>query len=107
VSNANSLPGIVAAIVAYATGVATTTAATSAYITDVTRRARYGAAHGVFGTIYDIGDALGPIAAGVLVSWVGYARMFQIMSVVALTMAIAFGVASRLAMGGRASRSDR
>jgi DHA1 family multidrug resistance protein-like MFS transporter len=107
VSNANSLTAIVAAIVAYATGVATTTAATSAYISDVTRRARYGAAHGVFGTIYDIGDALGPIAAGVLVSWVGYARMFQIMSTVALTMAIAFGVASRLVIGGRASQSDR
>ena len=44
--------------------VAMTTAATSAYITDVTRRARYGAAHGVFGTIYDVGDALGPISAG-------------------------------------------
>ena len=51
----------------YAAGVAITTAATSAYITDITRRARYGAAHGVFGTIYDVGDALGPIAAGLLV----------------------------------------
>jgi len=32
-------------------------------MTDLARRARYGTAHGVFGTIYDIGDALGPIAA--------------------------------------------
>ena len=52
------------AVIAYAAGVATTTAATSAYITDVTRRARYGAAHGVFGTIYDVGDALGPDRRG-------------------------------------------
>jgi MFS family permease len=72
--------------------VAITTAATSAYITDITRRARYGAAHGVFGTIYDIGDGLGPIAAGVLVSWVGFAHMFQIMAVVAMMMAIVFAL---------------
>lgn len=95
VSIVSNLTELVAAIVAYAAGVATTTAATSAYITDVTRRARYGAAHGVFGTIYDVGDALGPIVAGLLVVAVGYARMFQIMAMVALTMAVGFSLASR------------
>ena len=45
---------VIAVIVTYAAGVAITTAATSAYITDLTRRARYGSAHGVCGTIYDI-----------------------------------------------------
>jgi MFS family permease len=94
-SGATDLWALVAAVLAYAAGVATTTAATSAYITDVTRRARYGAAHGVFGTIYDVGDALGPIAAGLLVATVGYARMFQIMAVVGLTMAVVFSLASR------------
>lgn len=86
---------VVVAVIVYAAGVATTTAATSAYITDVTRQARYGAAHGVFGTIYDVGDALGPIVAGVLVVAVGYARMFQIMAAVALTMAVVFAVTAR------------
>ena len=95
ISTATNMSDIVAAIVVYAAGVATTTAATSAYITDVTRRARYGAAHGVFGTIYDVGDALGPIVAGILVAAVGYPRMFEVMATVALTMAVAFGVASR------------
>jgi MFS family permease len=79
----------------YAAGVATTTAATSAYITDITRRARYGAAHGVFGTIYDIGDALGPIAGGLLVASHGYASMFQVMSAVALVMAFVFAITSK------------
>jgi MFS transporter, DHA1 family, multidrug resistance protein len=83
------------AVVVYAAGVATTTAATGAFITDVTRRARYGAAHGVFGTIYDVGDALGPIVAGLLVVAVGYGRMFQIMAAVALTMAVAFSITAR------------
>ena len=81
---------MIVVIVTYAAGVAITTAATSAYITDITRRARYGAAHGVFGTIYDIGDALGPIAAGILVARLGYAQMFQVMAAVAMTMAIVF-----------------
>jgi MFS family permease len=86
---------LIAAVVVYAVGLATTTAATSAFITDVTRPARYGVAHGVFGTIYDIGDALGPIAAGVLASVAGYVRMFQIMAACALAMAITFALASR------------
>ena len=95
VSVATNVSEIVTAVLAYAGGVATTTAGTSAYITDMTRRARYGAAHGVFGTIYDVGDALGPIVAGVLVAAVGYTRMFQIMAAVAFTMTAAFAVASK------------
>jgi MFS transporter, DHA1 family, multidrug resistance protein len=84
---------LVAVVVAYAGGVATTTAATSAFITDHAG-GRYGTAHGVFGTIYDVGDAFGPIAAGLLVAGVGYARMFQIMAGGALMMVIAFALLS-------------
>ena len=94
-SFATSLASVAAILVVYAAGVAVTTAATGAFITDLTRRARYGAAHGVFGTIYDVGDALGPIAAGVLVAFVGYATMFQIMSAVAVTMAVGFAASTR------------
>ena len=94
-SAAAAVSTVVAAVAVYAAGVAVTTAATSAFITDVTHRARYGAAHGVFGTIYDVGDALGPLAAGLLVSSVGYARMFQIMAGVALTITIVFSVTTR------------
>jgi DHA1 family multidrug resistance protein-like MFS transporter len=101
VSIASNVAEIVTAVLVYAAGVATTTAATSAYITDMTRRARYGAAHGVFGTIYDVGDAVGPILAGVLVAAVGYTRMFQVMASVALTMAVAFAGASRIGVAGR------
>lgn len=95
VSLAADLWVLTAAIVTYAAGVATTTAATSAYITDVARSARYGTAHGVFGTIYDVGDALGPIVAGVLVATVGYVLMFQLMAGATLMMATAFAVLSR------------
>ena len=91
-SQTTTVASVVVVVLMYAAGVAITTAATSAYITDITRRARYGAAHGVFGTIYDIGDALGPIAAGALVAGLGFARMFQVMAVVAMMMAVVFAV---------------
>jgi MFS family permease len=104
VSVAGTVAATAMAIVLYAAGVATTTAATSAFITDVTRRARYGAAHGVFGTIYDVGDALGPIAAGLLVASLGYARMFQIMAGVALVMAVVFAVGSSRPAGAGVTR---
>lgn len=94
-SAADGLAAALGAVAVYSAGVAMTTAATAAFITDVTHRARYGAAHGVFGTIYDVGDALGPLAGGVLVASFGYARMFQIMAVVALTVVAAFAVATR------------
>ena len=57
--------------------------------------ARYGAAHGIFGTIYDVGDAIGPIVAGLLVAQVGYSRMFQVMATAVFLMATAFALASR------------
>jgi MFS family permease len=94
-SQAGAANAVVIVMLVYAAGVAMTTAATSAFITDVTRRARYGAAHGVFGTIYDIGDALGPIAGGVLVMSIGYRPMFQTMAAVAFAAALLFLIASR------------
>lgn len=97
VSWATSMFALMLAVLAYAIGVAITTAATSAFITDLSRRARYGAAHGVFGAIYDVGDALGPIAAGLLVAAFGYARMFQVMAAVALGVTSIFYVVSRRA----------
>ena len=97
-SFATTLRMLIPAVVVYAAGVAVTTAATGAFITDLSRRARYGAAHGVFGTIYDVGDALGPIVAGLLVASVGYGAMFRIMATVTLTVALAFEITSRRAL---------
>ena len=67
ISLATSQTELFAAVLMYAVSVAITTAATGAYITDVAPKARFGAAHGVFGTIYDIGDAGGPLVGGILV----------------------------------------
>jgi MFS family permease len=72
--------------------VAVTTSAAGAYITDLTHHSAYGAAHGVFGTIYDVGDAAGPLAGGLLVALLGYARTFQIMAATVFVAAIVFSI---------------
>jgi MFS family permease len=95
VSLATGTTWLIVAVATYAAGVAVTTAATSAFITDLSAKARYGTAHGVFGSIYDVGDAFGPIAAGVLVATLGYARMFQVMALIAFSMAVVFAMAAR------------
>jgi sugar phosphate permease len=60
----------------------------------------------VFGTIYDIGDALGPISAGILVAGFGYARMFQVMGAIAAVMATVFAFTTA-GPSGRRTQSGR
>ena len=95
ISLATSSAELYTAVLFYAAGVAITTAAATAYITDVAPTSRFGAAHGVFGTIYDIGDAGGPLVGGVLVAAVGYVVTFQLLSAVALVAAAIFLALSR------------
>jgi MFS transporter, DHA1 family, multidrug resistance protein len=78
----------------YAVGVAVTNSAASAYITDLTHKTTYGTAHGVFGTIYDIGDAAGPILGGVLVASIGYEHTFQVMAAIVVIAAAFFYAAT-------------
>jgi MFS family permease len=94
-SFAAGFASLLAAALAYGIGLAITTSATAAYVTDLSKRTRYGAAHGVFGTIYDVGDAAGPIAAGFLVAAFGYRGMFRVIATVAVTLAGAFFWLSR------------
>lgn len=90
IAGARGTVDIYLTVLLYAVGVAITTAATSAYITDVAPRARFGAAHGVFGTIYDIGDAGGPLAGGFLIASIGYTTTFQFVAFTALATALLF-----------------
>jgi MFS family permease len=89
---ASSWHALAAVATAGAGGVAMTSAATSALITDRSRQSQYGAAHGVFGTIYDAGEAMGPIVAGVLVGRLGYSLMFEVAAGVSLLTALSLFV---------------
>jgi DHA1 family multidrug resistance protein-like MFS transporter len=95
ISLATSAAELYAAVLFYALTVALTTAATGAYITDVAPKTRFGAAHGVFGTIYDIGDAGGPLIGGLLVHTWGYSPTFQLMAGLAGVTAVGFAYVSR------------
>jgi MFS transporter, DHA1 family, multidrug resistance protein len=78
----------------YGIGLGITTSSTAALITDLADRSRYGAAHGFFGTVYDMGDALGPIVGGVLVARIGFAATFQAGAATVLVLAIVFTIAA-------------
>ncbi len=72
-------------------GLSVISSAGSALITDLAHRSHYGAAHGIFGTIYDIGEASGPIVAGLLVSALGYGGMFHCMGGLLLVAGLGVG----------------
>lgn len=54
--------------VLFGLGMAVVTPSTTALVTDLSKAGGYGAALGVFGTIWDVGEALGPILAGALIA---------------------------------------
>ena len=90
-----SFPLLILACAGYGLGVAVTTSATAAYVTDLCRQQDYGAAHGVFGTIYDIGHWSGQTFSGILVGLAGYRGAFGIYSAALLAAAILFGALGR------------
>jgi DHA1 family multidrug resistance protein-like MFS transporter len=63
-------------------GVGAVTPVTNALIADLASTRRLGAAMGVFGTIWDIGEAAGPIIAGFLIGGRGYAATFDVLAAV-------------------------
>ncbi len=61
-------------------GMAIVTPSTTALVADLCHNRRYGSAMGVFGTIWDMGEAAGPILAGILIGSLGYLPAFSIIA---------------------------
>ena len=85
-----SLAAFVLAAPLLGLGVGAVTPVTNALIADLASARRLGAAMGVFGTIWDIGEAAGPMIAGFLIGGLGYAATFDVLA--AITAAAAVGV---------------
>lgn len=51
-----------------------------------------GSAMGVFGTIWDSGEASGPIIAGFLISALGYGQAFGIIAAILVAAALIFAL---------------
>jgi MFS family permease len=94
-----SFPLLILCCAGYGLGVAVTTSATAAYVTDLCRRQDYGAAHGVFGTIYDIGHWSGQTLSGILVVAAGYRGAFGIYGAGLLAAALMFAAMGRAPAG--------
>src|SRR5438094_8816863 len=66
------------------------TPVTNALIADLASARRLGAAMGVFGTVWDIGEAAGPMIAGFLIGGSGYAATFDVLATI--TAAVTLGL---------------
>ena len=77
---------------------------TNALIADLASTRRLGAAMGVFGTIWGIGEAAGPLIAGFLIGGLGYAATFAVLA--AVTAAAAVGLIA-LVRDPRKATADR
>lgn len=74
-------------------GVAIVTPSTTALVADLVRGGRMGSAMGVFGTIWDSGEAAGPILAGFLIASLSYTFAFSLIGALMLGMALVFSLA--------------
>jgi len=76
-------------------GVAIVTPSTTALVADLVVVGRMGSAMGVFGTIWDTGEASGPILAGVLIASLSYTPAFALIAVLMAVVALIFAVCVR------------
>ena len=76
-------------------GVAVVTPSTTALVADLVKAGRMGSAMGAFGTIWDIGEALGPILAGFLIASFGYSPAFGLMAMLMVAAALSFAIMVR------------
>ena len=95
VGSARTFPALLGVSALYGLGVAVTTSSTAALVTDLARKERYGAAHGVFGTIMDIGHASGPIVAGQLAGGMGIGPGLVVIGAVLAVSALTFAALPR------------
>lgn len=92
-----SFAGLIAAVPLLGLGVAAVTPATNALIADLVAARRLGTGMGVFGTIWDVGEAAGPIVAGILIGRLGYEPAFDVIAAIIATVGIAFAAWVRIA----------
>jgi MFS family permease len=73
---------LMAASLVFGMGEALVTSSSAAMVADMCQARQFGTAMGVFGTIFDVGHASGPILGGLLVAAFGYFPAFLAMSLV-------------------------
>jgi MFS family permease len=79
-----------AAALLFGLGEAFVTSSSAAMVADMCKARHFGTAMGVFGTIFDVGHASGPILSGILVGAWGYFPAFAVMASVLILVIPAF-----------------
>lgn len=93
----SSFAGLLAVVPLLGLGIAAVTPATNALIADLVAARRLGAGMGVFGTIWDVGEAAGPILAGILTGQIGYEPAFDAIAAAIAAIALIFAARVRIA----------
>jgi len=92
---ADSFVSLAVVLMIFGLGMAMVTASTSPLITDLCKQRAYGSALGVLDTIMDIGQTLGPIVFGLLITALFYYVSFALVGMVLLILALLFALAMR------------
>jgi len=92
---ADSFVSLAVVLMIFGLGMAMVTASTSPLITDLCKQRAYGSALGVLDSIMDIGQTLGPIVFGLLITALFYYVSFALVGMVLLTLALLFAVSAR------------
>lgn len=74
----------------FGTGEAMVTSSTAAMVAEQSKARGYGTSMGVFGSLWDIGHASGPIATGLLLGKLSYILSFSIISAILILATILF-----------------
>jgi len=85
---AKSFIGLALLSLAFGVGFATVTSSTAALVADFTQDGRFGASMGVLRTVMDVGQSIGPVLTGFIITHLGYASAFGVLAGI-LVLAIA------------------
>jgi len=73
-------------------GMSLSTVATSAYVADVARKEQIGASMGALSSIMDIGQSMGPLITGIIITVAGFSSGFFASFLLAVVITIVFVV---------------
>lgn len=88
--------GLAALSLVFGLGFATVTSSTSALVADLTRNGRFGASMGVLRTVMDVGQSIGPVLTGWMVTVAGYASAFHLLAAILIAAAVLLATLFRM-----------
>lgn len=88
--------GLTVLSLTFGLGFATVTSSTAALVADLTRDGRFGSSMGVLRTVMDIGQSIGPVLTGWVVSVAGYGSAFILLAAILLLAALPLRTAGNL-----------